>query len=101
MTNIFLTSSVNFVANDIPKYLVKPPQKLQLLFVDTAAEVEKGDKQWLKDDRNSLIKAGFQVFDYTFSGKNKEEIKKRLDEVDILSLNIRNKFDNIIKNLLL
>jgi len=92
MTKIFLTSSVKYVAHDISRHLKKSPREMKLLFVDTAAEAEVGDLSWLKEDRNSLLKAGFQVSDYTFSGKNKKQIKKRLDEVDILYVSGGNQF---------
>lgn len=90
--NIFLTSSVNFVAHDIPKYLAKDPRKLKLLFIDTAAEVEKGDLQWLKDDHNSLIKTGFKVTDFTITGKKLNEIRSKLEETDIIYVSGGNQF---------
>lgn len=53
MKKLFLTSSISFVASDIAKRLKK--RNLKLVFIDTAAEVEEGDLQWLKDDRKALV----------------------------------------------
>ena len=92
MKNIFLTSAVSYVAHDIPRHLTVKPNKLRLLFIDTAAEVETGDKQWLKDDRKSLVKAGFNVEDYTFTGKKKDQVKKDLENYDVLYMSGGNTF---------
>ena len=92
MKNIFLSSSVNFVAHDIAKHLPKPVKGSKLLFVTTSVEVEQGDLQWFKDDRNSLVKCGFDVINYTFTGKAAEEIKNQLDHVDILYISGGNQF---------
>ena len=43
--NIFLTASVHLGAEDIGKKIGAKENKLKLLFVNTAAELEKGDKQ--------------------------------------------------------
>lgn len=48
---LFLTSSNNFVTKDLIKHLDTDPNKIKLTFIPTASEVEKGDLQWLKDDR--------------------------------------------------
>ncbi len=90
MKNLFLTSSVNFVAHDIAKKIEGHGKKL--VFIDTAAEVEDGDLQWLKDDRNALVKAGFTVTDYTLTKKTKSEVKKTLAAADILYFSGGNAF---------
>lgn len=91
MKTLFLTSSVDGVAHDVVKH-IKNPTKKKLLFVDTAAEVEKGDLDWLRDDRNALLKAGFQVEDYTFTKKSAEEVRKKLQQVDALYVSGGNTF---------
>jgi len=90
MRQLFLTSSVNVVAHDIATKLDGHGRKL--LFIDTAAEVEEGDLQWLKDDRDSLVKAGFLVTNYTLTGKSKEEVKRDLTPYDILYVSGGNVF---------
>lgn len=81
---IFLCSSISHVAHDIPRHLNTPAKKMRMLFVDTAPEVEKGDKSWLRADRKSLVDAGFQVENYTLTGKTKAEVKKKVESVDII-----------------
>ena len=95
--DIFLTSSISYVANNIPRFLDHPAGKYKLLFIYTAAEVEKGDVQWLKDDRNSLKKAGFHVEGYTITGKKLDEIKAKLEDTDIIYLSGGNQFYLLFK----
>jgi len=77
MKRLFLTSSVHAVAYDIVKR-VDLAKGNKLVFIDTAAEVETGDKTWLKNDRNALVDAGFEVSDYTITGKKKTKLEKDL-----------------------
>ena len=56
---LILTSSNNFVVKDWIKYVDRDPHAMKLTFIPTAAEVEKGDMQWLKDDRQALVDVGF------------------------------------------
>ena len=91
MKRLFLTSSVNFVAKDIAKHIGNV-KGMKLVFIDTAAEVEEGDKQWLKDDKKALVDVGFNVFDYTITGKRQQEIRKDLKEVDVIYVEGGNEF---------
>ena len=74
MRQLFLTSSVHAVANHIAKKIDLSKRNL-LVVIDTAAEVKEGDKQWLKNDRKALVDAGFEVIDYTITGKTKKELE--------------------------
>lgn len=65
---------------------------LKLAFISSASEVEKGDKQWLKDDKDSLINLGFKVFDYTISGKSENEVREALLGIDVLFVSGGNTF---------
>src|SRR3989344_7664443 len=89
MKKLFLTSSVNYVASDFAVHLGKG---LKLVFINTPAEPERGDLQWLEDDRNALINAGFIVTDYTITGKTKNEIGKDLSEYDVIYVSGGNTF---------
>jgi dipeptidase E len=90
MENIFLTSSVNFCAKDIVK---KFGLKGRLVFITTASELKpKKDLEWQDDDRNALIKAGFDVFDYTITDKKEGEIRKDLKDVDVIYVSGGNVF---------
>jgi len=82
---LFLTSSVHAVAHDIAKKkdLTKGNK---LVFITTPVEPkkEKEDLQWLKNDRQALVDAGFEVTDYTITGKSKEQIKDDLKGFDFI-----------------
>jgi dipeptidase E len=85
MKKLFLTSSVNFVAGDIAKKLDLTSNN-KLVFITTAAEPKTGDKTWLKNDRQSLVDAGFAVSDYTITGKNSDRLKNDLKGFDFIYL---------------
>ena len=87
---IFLTSSINKVAADIAKKL-GGAKKRKVLYIYTACEKRFGEK-WQKDDRNALVKAGFEVGDYTITGKTVETIKKDFKKVDIIYFSGGNTF---------
>lgn len=78
--NVFLASSLQTVAKDLTKHLDKSVKKF--LFITTASEVEKGDKKWLKFDRNSMTDLGYDLEDYTITGESSNEIAKKLKKVD-------------------
>lgn len=82
---LFLTSSVHAVAHDIAKK-VDLSENNKLVFITTPAEPkEKGDDlEWLRNDRRALVNAGFEVQDYTFTGKIKDEIEKDLKDFDYI-----------------
>lgn len=90
MQRLFLTSSVCFVADDIAKKINQ--KNLKLVFITTPVEGEEGDLQWLEDDRNALIKAGFLVTDYTITGKTKAEIEQELSKYDVIYMSGGNVF---------
>lgn len=90
MKRLFLTSSVNFVAHDIAKRINQ--KNLRLVFITTPTEVEEGDLQWLKDDRQALVDAGFIVIDYTITGKTKKEIENFLKGFDVIYMSGGNTF---------
>lgn len=89
---LILTSSNDAVTHDFLKYLPKKPEEIRLTFIPTAAEVEEGDLQWLKDDRQALVDAGFQVTDFTFTGKSSDEVKDMLDQTDFVFVSGGNTF---------
>jgi dipeptidase E len=83
MKKLFLTSSVNVVAADIAQQLDIATRN-KLAFIDTAAEVETGDKKWLLRDRQSLVDVGFEVFDYTITNKNETQLRSDLAVADYI-----------------
>lgn len=85
MQQLFLTSSVNKVASDIVKRLDLSKGN-NLVFIDTAAEPEEGDKTWLKNDRQALVDAGFAVTDYTITDKKINQLRDDLIKFDFIYL---------------
>lgn len=63
---LLLTSSGNTnksIENALLELLEKPFKNAKLVFIPTAANVEKGDKSWLVNDMNNFKKLGFASFD--------------------------------------
>ena len=85
MKKLILTSSVNVVAHDISKRLDLTSNN-KLVFITTAAEPETGDKTWLKNDRQALVDAGFNVSDYTITNKTLDQLKNDLIDYDFIYL---------------
>ncbi len=92
MKKLYLASSIDQTAESIAKDIGKDPKKLKLAFISTAAEVDRGDKNWLDKDRNGLIKVGFNLFDYTITDKNSKQIEKDLKDADVIHVNGGNSF---------
>ena len=84
MRKLFLTSSASTVLHDVVNYFDKPVPGLKVAFIDTASEAERGDLAWLDDDRDALVKQGFDVFDYSVTGKSYEEVSAALATIDVL-----------------
>ena len=90
MKNLFLTSQAS---NVIPKLAKEINHKgAKVLFIKTPSETSEGNLDWLNGDRKSLITVGYKVTDYTITGKTKEEIKKYVDDFDILFVSGGNTF---------
>lgn len=82
---LFLTSSVHAVAHDIAKKVNLAKAK-NLVFIVTAAEPEEKDREWLENDRQALVDAGFEVDDYTITGKTKKQLESDLADFDYIYL---------------
>jgi peptidase E len=84
MKKLFLTSSIHTVARDVAKKLdLKSANKL--VFIMTAAEPRiHEDITWLQNDRKSLVDAGFDVQDYTITGKTLEDLERDLITFDYI-----------------
>lgn len=89
---LYLASSINRTAKSIAEDIGGDVSQLKLAFLDTAAEVEEGDKDWLENDKQSLIDAGFDLFEYTITDKSYEDLKKDLLSADIIHINGGNTF---------
>lgn len=92
MKRLYLASSIDRTAERIAKDIGKDPKSLKLVFISTAAEGEKGDKRWLEEDRNGLVKAGFNITNYTITDKSPSDIENDLKNFDIIHVNGGNSF---------
>ncbi len=86
MKNLYLTSEVYFVADHIAADIGSPESR-KLVFIITGAEPEGINQDWVEKDRQGLIDAGFQVTDYTITGKSPDQIKNDLEQYDIIHVN--------------
>ena len=89
---ILLTSSINSVADHVYSRFLKDKEYRRLAFIDTAAEAEEGDKEWLRSDRESHVRQGMEVVDFTFTGKTQQEVEAALLMVDIVYVSGGNAF---------
>ena len=85
---LLLTSSGNTnksIENALLKLLGKPFKKAKLVFIPTAANLEKDDKSWLINDMNNFKKLGFASFDIVdISSISKEIWLPLFEKADIL-----------------
>ena len=80
---LFLTSSVHAVAHDIVQR-VDLKKGNRLVFIITPTEPEEDVEEWLPNDRKALVNAGFDVSDYTFTGKASAQIESDLNPYDFI-----------------
>jgi len=90
MKRLYLTSEITYVANIIAKDIGKPKNK-KLAFINTASEF-KGKRKWVTENRDSWKKAGFNVFDYTITGKSVNDFDRDLKDVEVIHVNGGNSF---------
>lgn len=73
------------ISDTLQEMVGKPFKELNLVFIPTAANVEKGDKGWLIDDLSNCKKLGFASVDIVdIAAVPKETWQPRLNEADIL-----------------
>ncbi|OGM11329.1 hypothetical protein A2Z22_05075 [Candidatus Woesebacteria bacterium RBG_16_34_12] len=82
MKRLFLASNASNVAKNIAEELL--PEKKSILFIKTASEVYGENPEWLEADRDALKSVGFDVFDYTFTNKNVNDIKQELKKREVI-----------------
>lgn len=91
MKRLFLTSSTHAVSDHWVRHLDLQKEN-KLAFISTPADCETGDKQWLMDDRSSLVAAGLEVTDYSIEGRDSETLLHELSNYDILYVSGGNTF---------
>lgn len=79
---LFLASSIFNVIPDVVRQLGR--SDLKLTFIFTAAEAAKNVLWHATKDRESLKNVGFEVTDYTITGKTKEQVREELQKTDII-----------------
>lgn len=86
MKQLFLTSEINLVAEDIRKKIQTKSGKLRTAFVTTPIEKghEEDDLEWSKQNKVSMMKAGFDIFTYTITGKTPSDLEQDLKDVDVI-----------------
>ncbi|MEK7186322.1 MAG: Type 1 glutamine amidotransferase-like domain-containing protein [Patescibacteria group bacterium] len=80
---LFLTSVAVNVLDKIIPLLPKNPRELSVAFIPTAATPYES-REWMDDDRNKLIKIGFNVIDFDLNSKTEEKVRETLSKVDIV-----------------
>jgi len=85
---LFLTSggiTNKSIANALFDLVGKKPEDTSLVFIPTASNVERGDKEWLIDDLINLKKQGFKSIDIADISAVEEKIwRPKLEEADII-----------------
>jgi dipeptidase E len=81
---ILLTSSIATSAEHLYKNFLQDKNYKTVLFIDTAAENDVEDGDWLIDDLNSIKKQGFEVDRYTLTGHSRNEIEEKISNYDII-----------------
>lgn len=92
MKTLFLASNVASVISDIIKNITFSKTNRKLAFINTPAEVYDGERPWLMEDRESLVRAGFLPFDYTITGKNEKQLRDDLSSTDFVFVSGGNTF---------
>ena len=73
------------IASALEELLVKPKSDSIVAFIPTAANVEKGDKNWLINDLYRVNAEGYQYVDIVdISAVGEELWKPRLEQADVL-----------------
>ena len=88
---IFLTSHAGRVIDRIIPKLPKKPEELKALFITTAGNPYT-DIHWINEDRENLTKAGFALTDYDLVDKTEDEVKKAVDDNDVIFVEGGNTF---------
>ncbi len=79
------------VKEEISKILPKPANQIKLAHIITASKVED-DLSYLNRERQELINAGFHVEEIDIEGKSEPQLKKLLEDKDIIYVQGGNTF---------
>lgn len=94
MKRLFLCSAVGIpgVGESVRSHLGHD-KKLKTVFITTPVEVEDmTDDSWFQDDHSALINNGFDIFDYTITGKSESDIRHDLMDIEVMYISGGNEF---------
>jgi len=86
MKTLYLASEIDITAKSIAEDIGNV-SKLKTVFINTAAEAKEGHEVWLPMNRQGLVDAGFDLTDYTITGKTPKQIAEDLEKFDIIHVN--------------
>lgn len=72
------------IADSIYRRIAIKNPKTAFITTPIEAEAQIGMKTWEGEDRTALINSGFMTFDYTITGKNKEQIFADLSDCEVI-----------------
>lgn len=81
---LFLASSFVKTAKLLPKKVGKNLKGKKVIFIANAADNDKGDKWWIKSDRDAFIKLGCKTLDTDLRTISKVDFIKLLKNSDII-----------------
>ncbi|MFA6601565.1 MAG: Type 1 glutamine amidotransferase-like domain-containing protein [Candidatus Paceibacterota bacterium] len=86
MKQLFLTSEINLVAQDIKNKIKTKSGKFKTAYITTPIERghDNDDLEWHRQNKKSMIDAGFDVFEYTITNKNANDFQNDLGDADII-----------------
>ncbi len=80
---LFLASSFDKTA-ELLKNKIKNLEGKKIIFIANAGDNDKGDKWWVKSDRNAFLKLKCKITDVDLRNISKEDFTKLLKESDII-----------------
>lgn len=92
MKRLYLSSTVEWPGVAASIYRRIGLKHIRMPFIMTPAEVLEEDMSWLEDERKMLRQAGFDIFDYTITGKSMHTIKEDLSNIDSLYVSGGNEY---------
>jgi len=81
---LFLASAFNQVASQFEQKMKNVLKGKKVIFIANPADTYKGDKWWVKIDRDVFEKLGYEIFDCDLRSISMEEFSQRLIESDVI-----------------
>jgi dipeptidase E len=83
---LFLTSEVKLVAGSIRQKIKTDKDTLRTAFITTPLErgLEDDDLEWHKQNKEAMVKVGFDIFEYTITERTLKDLQRDLSKVDVI-----------------